>query len=380
MIYCKKCVQTDSRPGIRFDDEQICSACRAAEAREEVDWNNRFNELMGIAEEAKSIAGKGNYDCVIGVSGGKDSHFQSLYARDVLGLTPLLANSVPDNITDVGRANLENLVTQGFSVVSIRPNPITMKEMVREGFFKYGNPAKATEYTLFSSAWIVAYRFGIPLVIQGENPAHTLGIVDDMESGGDALTIFQHDTIREDIDLWDSTGVNKADLSLYRVPGMGVDFFDVVKNSIWLEHYAKEWSFNGNTAFAVANGLRGREWHSPAETGKLSAHCSIDSNLHIQNQFIKYLKFGFGFVTDEVGYAIREGLMTRDEGIDLVKRYDGRCHQSFLLRLCDYMDISYEKFWEVLDGFVNTDLFEKSSIFKRGGWKPLFTVGEDYNV
>lgn len=111
MKYCKKCLQPDTRPGILFDDEQVCFACRYEESKKNIDWVAREQELKQIAEEAKEERKKRNiaYDCVIGVSGGKDSTFQAVYAKEKLGLHPLLVNCAPDEITEVGKKNIDNL-------------------------------------------------------------------------------------------------------------------------------------------------------------------------------------------------------------------------------------------------------------------------------
>ena len=100
MKYCKKCLQPDTRPGIRFIDG-VCYACIYEENKEDVDWDERFKELQDIAEEAKRNS-KSPYNCVIGVSGGKDSTFQAVYAKEKLGLNVLLVNSEPDGITEAG--------------------------------------------------------------------------------------------------------------------------------------------------------------------------------------------------------------------------------------------------------------------------------------
>lgn len=110
MKYCKTYLQPDTRPGVVFQDDGVCPACRYAfDEFPKIDWNDRYRQLVKIASWAKKNAGDG-FDCVIGVSGGKDSSFQAYYAKEKLGLKPLLVNCAPDNISDVGRHNLENLV------------------------------------------------------------------------------------------------------------------------------------------------------------------------------------------------------------------------------------------------------------------------------
>ena len=376
MKYCRKCVQPDTRPGIIFDNEQVCSACRQAEHRKTVDWEKRELELQKIAEAAKDV--KADFDCVIGVSGGKDSHFQAFYARDKLGLRCLLANCLPENMTEVGKKNLNNLVEHGFDLVSYRPNPQVMRAVTRDAFFRYGNPVKPSEYPLYAVSWITASRFHIPLVIQGDNPAETLGIIGDTDTGGDAYGIRKHNTTSGDASQFIQDDINIKDLFFYQFPSL--DKLQGIR-SIWLSHYVKEWSFTGNTEFAISKGLSGHPEYTPSATGKLSKYCSIDADAHILNQFIKYYKFGFGFVTDEVGYDIREGRLTREEGIKLVKSYDGKLDKKYITEFCDYIGISEITFWNTLYIFVNKELFYRDpsrAIWRLGDWLPRFTVGEDY--
>jgi N-acetyl sugar amidotransferase len=179
MKYCKKCVQPNSRPGIYFDENGVCGACLYQEDVEKnIDWKIREKELKKIAEWAKKKAriNKTNYDCIIGVSGGKDSTFQALYSRDKLGLRPLLVNCEPGGMTEIGKKNIENLKNLGFDTISMRPNPRIIKKLIKKDFYEYLNPVKVTEFPLFASSYIIADQFNIPLVIQGENPALTLGV------------------------------------------------------------------------------------------------------------------------------------------------------------------------------------------------------------
>src|SRR4030042_1728340 len=174
MRYCKRCVQPDTRPGIVFDEEGVCAACIIRERP--VDWDARYEELVNIAEASKMTAKYRNcpFDCVVGVSGGKDSHVQALYAKEELGLKCLLVNCVPDGITEVGKHNIENLVCKGFDMVAIRPNPLIMRAVTKRAFFEFGNPVKPSEYPLYAVSYNVALKYDIPLIIQGENAADTL--------------------------------------------------------------------------------------------------------------------------------------------------------------------------------------------------------------
>ncbi len=377
MRYCKRCLQPDTRPGIVFDDEQICFACRYEESKKTIDWNQRHAELQAFADEAKAEAKKrGNtYDCIIGVSGGKDSTFQAVYAKERLGLNPLLINCAPDEITEIGRKNIDNLNNLGFDIISLRPNPVVAKKLARKSFFERGNLVAASEYCLWASSYIMAVKFNIPLIIQGENAALTLGAAKNQEPTGNAFSVMQLETIRgasvdSFVDL--SNNITEKDLFLYKIPTVEEMQAKGIK-AIFLQYYVPEWSQVTNADFAIARGLTGRTDDLHA-LGRYRRYTALDSDLQIPNQMIKYLKFGFGYATDEICYDIREGRFSREDGKWYVNEYDGLCGEQYIEAACKYLSITKEEFWEVVDKYVNRDLFEKVD----GKWKPKFTVGEDF--
>ncbi len=377
MRYCKRCLQPDTRPGIVFDDEQICFACRYEESKKTIDWNQRHAELQAFADEAKAEAKKrGNtYDCIIGVSGGKDSTFQAVYAKERLGLNPLLINCAPDEITEIGRKNIDNLNNLGFDIISLRPNPVVAKKLARKSFFERGNLVAASEYCLWASSYIMAVKFNIPLIIQGENAALTLGAAKNQEPTGNAFSVMQLETIRgasvdSFVDL--SNNITEKDLFLYKIPTVEEMQAKGIK-AIFLQYYVPEWSQVTNADFAIARGLTGRTDDLHA-LGRYRRYTALDSDLQIPNQMIKYLKFGFGYATDEICYDIREGRFSREDGKWYVNEYDGLCGEQYIEAACKYLSITKEEFWEVVDKYVNRDLFEKVE----GKWVPKFTVGEDF--
>ena len=144
MEFCSRCIQPNTRPGISFTDG-LCGACRNINAhQQEKDWTAIRAELDAIVDEAKATAReRGGYDAVVGVSGGKDSTFQALYAKEELGLNVLLVNCVPEGITDAGRHNIENLIQQGFDCVHLRPNPKVTYAVVKRGLLRARQPGQA---------------------------------------------------------------------------------------------------------------------------------------------------------------------------------------------------------------------------------------------
>ncbi len=367
MKYCKKCVQPDNRPGIYFNDEGICGACLYQEdVLKNINWDQREKELKEITMWAKqkSKENDSNYDCAIGISGGKDSTFQALYARDRLGLRSLLVNCEPDGITKTGMKNIENLKQLGFDVISIRSNPIVLKKLIKKDFYEYGNPVKVTEFPLFASTFIIADKFNIPLIIQGENPGLTLGVSKTgLGTGDDALNANKGDTLSTGLKRYLSDEVSEKDLFMYRYDEEAIRKKSI--RGIWLQYYTKEWSFSGNTEFSIKHGLNKRDDHNPVLTGRINPYCSVDSDMQIVNQLLKFIKFGFGFATDESCYLIREGRITREQGIKLVKEYDGKCGQKYIDEFCSYIGITKDEFWRVADSFRG-DMWEKD---KNGQWK-----------
>lgn len=350
MKICKKCIQPDTRPGIYFNDEGICGACLWEEEKKSIDWNERKKELQEIANWAKRTA-KNNYDCTLGVSGGKDSTKQALTARDRLGLRCLLVNSEPEGITEVGRHNIENLKNLGFDVITIRPNPTIMKKLIKRDFYKYLNPVKITEYSLWASTYIIADRFDIPLIIQGENPGLTLGIsLTGLGKDSDALKADETPTLasgwKEYLEVED---VREKDLFLFHYDRQRLKEKGI--RAIWLQYFLKEWSFRGNAEFSQKYGLKWREDFDPSTIGTYMPFAQMDSDLVQVNQMLKYIKFGFGQCMDHACYDLREGRITRKEAIELVRKHDGKCAEHYIMKFCDYIGISLEEFWRVVDQF-----------------------------
>ena len=351
MRYCRKCVQPDTRPGIYFNERGVCGACLYQEEVErQIDWPARERELRDISEWAKHSS-KSAYDCVIGVSGGKDSTLQSLYARDILGLHPLLVNSEPEGITEIGRHNIENLKNLGFDVIALRPNPRVMRALMKKDFYRYLNPAKVTEYSLWASAYIVAYAFRILLIIQGENPGLTLGVRTKTGTDGNALKANLQNTLEKDcLTEYSGDGVEPRDLFLFHYDRKILEEQGI--RGVWLNYYVREWSQPGNAAFSMAHGLRIKpstlDLH---DIGTYRRFSQLDGELVQVNQMLKQIKFGFGQATDHACYDIRPGHISREEGIALVKEYDGKCGERYILLFCDYIGITVDEFWRVANSF-----------------------------
>lgn len=348
MHYCKRCVMPSTRPGLSFDEEGICKACRWAERKPSIDWNARRNELQAVADWARRTS-EGAWDCVIGVSGGKDSTWQALFVRDKLGLNPLLVQYVGSDGTELGRRNMENLVTLGFSLISVQPNPDVARRLARKSFLNFGNIVKYAEYALYSAPFRAAIDYGIPLVLFGENPALEAGDRNAGEHGWDATTIRHNNTLSgQGIDIWLGDGIDERDLNLYRLP-TDEDLTAWGGKGIFMGFYLN-WSVYENGVFAIRHGMECLK-AEPHDIGNLYLHNSLDCDNSIVNSMLKHVKLGFGHATEFVSYDVRAGRMTRQEAIRVIKELDGRCHPRYVRAFCDWVGLSTAKFWDVANSY-----------------------------
>jgi len=368
---CKNCIQPDSRPGIFFDENGICGACLWNQEKKQINWSEREKELFEIAKWAREST-RSNYDCVIGVSGGKDSTKQAVTARDKLGLRCLLVNAEPEGITSLGEQNIENLKNLGFDVFSIRPNPKIMKLLISYDFFTHLNPVKATEFTLWSSTYIMAEKFDIPLIIQGENPGLTLGTrLTGVGTDSNCLNAEKLNTLSSGIEEYlNIDQISEKDLYLFHYNKKKLEEKNV--KGIWLNYYLQEWSNFESSQFSQKYGFQSRSMETdPNSIGTYvkegthpGTYFQLDTDLTQVNQLLKFIKFGFGQCMDHVCYDILEGCMNRQEAIDLVKKYDGKCSMEYISKFCKYIDISVDIFWETAEKFRGDMWVQKSD----GSW------------
>jgi len=366
-------LQPDTRPGIQFDSKGICPACNYFNLLEQVDWQARENELKKLSADLRSPDAS-EYDCIIGVSGGKDSLRQALYAKNVLGLRPLLVSLgyPPRQLTQRGVDNVSNMIEQGFDCITIYPAPETWRLLMRKAFLEFCNWCKSTEYPLFASVPRLATAYQIRLVLWGENPALQLGDLNTMgKTGWDGNSVRNMNTLKGGNPDWMlGEGISKSQILQYYYPTeKEMDRAGI--QIVYLGYFWKDWALVDNANYAIVNGLEVRKEH-PLEIGDPYGVTSLDEDWVGMNQMIKYLKFGFGRTMDYVNEEIRRGRMTRDEGIELVQLYDGTCGEAYIESFGSFIDITLDQFWETVDRSVNKELFEKNS---NGKWVRKFEIG-----
>lgn len=348
MLYCRKCVMPTTRPGLSLNADGLCNACLWSERKKSIDWNAREGELRAYAEWARSTT-QAPWDCVIGVSGGKDSTWQAMYVRDHLGLKPLLVQFAASDGTALGRRNMENLVQLGFDLITVQPNPEVACRLSRKSFLNYGNIVKYSEFALYATPFRVAIAQGVPLVFFGENPALEAGDNKSGPADWDATLIRYNNTLGgQGADIWLGDGVEPRDILPYHFP-TDDELTAWGGHGIYMGYFAN-WSGYDNGVFAIRHGLECLD-ASPYDIGNPYVHNSLDCDNAIVNSMLKQIKLGFGHATEFSCYDIRNERISRSEGIRIVQELDGRCHERFIQAFCDWVGIDLTRFWDVANSY-----------------------------
>ncbi|MDZ5471961.1 N-acetyl sugar amidotransferase [Bacillus sp. 31A1R] len=355
MKYCTKCVMPNTRPGIYFDEEGICQACRAEEQKGFTNWEERAMELKDLCEKYRN---KGNnYDCIIAVSGGKDSHFQVYIMKEVLGMNPLLV-SVEDNftMTEAGKHNIRNISERfGCDIISLKPNIKLQKKLMRKTFEKYGKPTWYIDRLIYTYPLHMSLKFNIPLVVYGENISYEYGGTQRVEtySAKDQLS----NGVAADID-WDELldeDINIKDLSLCFAPSVE-DLSSI--EPIYISYFYR-WNSYNNYLFAKKNGFKDLE-HEWKREHHVENFDQVDSYAYLVHPWMKYPKFGHASATDYSSKFIRYGLISREQGIELVKKHDDKLDSKAVEDFCNFTGYSIQEFYSIVDRFYNDDLFYKN--------------------
>jgi N-acetyl sugar amidotransferase len=376
MKYCKLCLQNNYRPNTFFSKNGICPACVYYNSIKNEDWDSRIEILKDIINKHTHVKKKKGFDCIIGVSGGKDSTRQALWVRDKLGLKPLLAclSYPPEQVSIRGTNNISNLINLGFDVVISSPAPLIWKKLMRLSFLKLCNWAKSTELALFSFVPQLAIRYNISLIFWGENPGLQLG---DLKSkskyGYDGKNLRYLNTLASGkLDWLPKKILDKNYLFPYQYPSLKEFKKNRIK-IIYLGWFWKDWSLKNNAYNSIVNGLEIRE-PKYKNYGDLYRVTSLDEDWVTINQLIKYYKYGFGRATDYINEEIRAGKISREDGIKIVEKYDGKYSNRLVQSFCNYINIEPSLFWSVVKKNLNKKLF----LIKKNKIIPKFKVGKDF--
>ncbi|WP_417040565.1 N-acetyl sugar amidotransferase [Cylindrospermopsis raciborskii] len=360
LTYCKLCVMPSTKPDLFLDDEGVCNACRSYERRREVDWDARYKELIVLLDKYCSRDGT-NWDCIVPVSGGKDSTYQVVRMLQ-LGLNPLCVTSTTCDLSPIGRRNIENLKQLGVDYIEVTPNPLVRSKLNRIGLTQVGDISWPEHVGIFTIPVRAAVQFNVPLIIWGENSQNEYGgpaaasqnnVLTRrwLEEFGGLLGMRVSDLIGQD-------GIEAKHLIHYTYPSDD-ELARVGVTGLFLGHYLP-WDGLSNGLIAIANGFT---TYSKSVEGSMVNYENLDNHQTGIHDYFKFLKFGFGRATDLACLHIRRERLTRQDGLDIVKRLDGKFPWEYLGKSLEEilrpLGMTVPEFTTVCDRFTNKKIFKR---------------------
>jgi N-acetyl sugar amidotransferase len=358
IVYCRRCLYPETKPDILFDEHGVCSACRHFEQRAAVDWEARYEELQQVLERYRDSSGS-NYDCIVPVSGGKDSTTQVLRMLE-LGMNPLCVTATTDQLSDIGRRNIETLKGHGVDFVEYTLNPVVRRRINRLALTQVGDISWPEHVAIFTIPVRIAVQFGVRLIVWGENSQN--------EYGGPAAAATDNVLTRRWLeefggllglrvaDLPGQDGIEHKHLLAYTYPS-DEDLARVGVTGIFLGYYMP-WDGYQNALFAQAHGF---ETFPHTVEGSLVDYENLDNYQTGIHDYFKFLKYGFGRATDIACNHVRRGRLTRRDALTLVRRHDGKFPNTYLgeplEKVLDAIDMTRDEFVAVCDRFTNKRLF-----------------------
>ena len=373
--YCVKCVMSNQRPRIRFDDEGVCSACRYWERKKLIDWSARADALGDLLDSHRSPSGA--YDVIVPGSGGKDSAYVAHELKTRWGMHPLTVTWAPFSYTDIGLRNLQAFIHSGFDNLLATPNGLLHRKLTLMSTALVGDPFLPFIWGQISYAFHIAKSLDIPLVFFGENgEAEYGGSVETEELSGMPVSTWSENywkgvTPTSMVDIGREIGLISDEeanaISRFYFPP------DLETASRRLEHhwygYFVEWKPQDNFYYCAENtGFRANpEGRSEATYSK---YASLDDSTDGFHYYFGLLKFGVGRATSDAAHEVREGLIDRDEAISLVRRFELEFPSRNFDFFLDYVGLNREQFDVLAGKFRAEHLWE----FERDGWALKFPI------
>ncbi len=361
--FCKKCTISNQRPRITFDENGVCSACNFnIFKRENINWDERLNELNKLCDQHRSK--DGSYDVVVPCSGGKDGSYVAHQLKNNFGMNPLCATWAPLKSSSIGRKNLRNFINSGFSHVLGTPNPEIIRKLTKYCLQEMGDPFQPFIYGQYNFPLKIALQNNIQLVFYGENG--------EVEYGGDMKNAYRPTRDLSDIDkhyfsgmpptYWLENGFKKSDIFPYLSPS----FETLSKNNVEVHFwsYYKFWDPQENFYYCVEN--TGFQPSPDRSEGTYSRYASLDDELDGFHYFLMLAKFGIGRTTSDSAHEIRDGKITREEGITLVEKYDNEYPKKYVDALLEFCNISLEELTAIIDSWRSDHIWTKN---KNSEWE-----------
>ena len=374
--YCKSCVYPSTKPNLFFNNEGICSACTSFAERKNIDWGKRESDFHQLLEKFKK---PGNYDCIIPVSGGKDSFYQTWLLKK-LGYNPLLVTATTDSLSDIGMKNIETMRLLGADHIEYTLNKKVRRRINKYQLMNIGDISWPEHVAMWTLPARVSVSMNVPLLIWGENGQN--------EYGGPASEATKRTLDSKWVeefgglngfrvkDLLQYDDVEEKDLIGYTYPS-DEDINRVGTTGLYLGYYF-QWD-GWRNAFMASN--FGFASLSNVVEGSAANYENLDNYQTGIHDYFKYLKYGFGRATDIVNNHLRRGRINRKEAIEIINEKDGEFPSSCLNRplqeILDEIDMTIEEFNETCDKFTNRSIFKvdlDGKLIKEKSGKPILKI------
>lgn len=389
VIFCKRCVISNQRPSstvefkhtatekkavIDFDEEGICSACRFAEQKDQgIDWQQKEEELKTLLARFKR--NDGGYDVIVPGSGGKDSAYTAHILKYKYGMNPLTVTWSPHLYTDIGWKNMQNWMhVGGLDNVLFTPNGKLHRLLTRLAFVNLLHPFQPFIVGQRIIGPLMAAKFNVPLVMYGENQAEYGNKVDENQKPTMDPKFFSTDdpldmrlggvTVREIIEQYDFT---LNDFTPYIAPRPEL----LAEKNIEVHYLGYYLKWDPQECYYYAAEHTGFQANPDRTEGSYSKYSSIDDKIDPFHYFTTLIKFGIGRATYDAAQEVRNGKITREEAVHLVKKYDQEFPKKYFHEFLDYISLSEKEFWDAVDKFRSPHLWLKDD---SGQWQLRHTV------
>jgi N-acetyl sugar amidotransferase len=366
-------VISNQRPRIIFDKNSVCSGCINKKKKINIDWKLREKELVELLNQHRSK--NGSYDVLVPSSGGKDSAYVAHQLKYKYNMNPLTVTWSPLKYTSLGKLNLEAKIYSGFTNLLFTPNPKMNAKLARLCLEELGDAFHVFVLGQYCFPFHMAMKFNIKLVFYGENGEVEYAGVSETEDmpykpfemlkshhfkGSDIDELIEYGI--ENKSYLNKNDFNKGDLEFYKLPDHNKLSESGIKGKHFFSYY-KNWIPQENFYYAVEN-----TGYSPAkerQEGTYSRYASLDDKMDGFHYYLRYIKFGLGRCTEDASHEIRDGHISRDEGLNLVKKYDGEFPQKYFVEFLDYLNLDKEEFYQIVDSWRPDHLWKKTN----NGWE-----------
>ncbi len=346
----------DTKPGITLDEKGWCNACRSSEMKKSVDWAGRKSELDAIVKKIKSD-NYPFYDCIVPVSGGKNSWYQTWTMAKKYNLKVLCVMLAAHLPTTEGIHNINMMVKQlNVDLITVTLKPSVYKGIRRKCFIKQGEPNWAEHCAVFSGVVNIALIYNVPLIVWGEDIAFEFGGSQTKNSKPSAIDIDKNDLIKGKTILdWLDNNIEERDVFFYKYPEHAALKQSNIK-SIYLGHFD---CWDGRKHYEFAKSMGFTERINGPLSGNYIDYDNIDEKLCEINIWLKYLKFGFWRPTDQTCYDIWNYRLNREEAVIIVNKLQDEFPKEYFKDFLRFHNLSELEFYDIVERFRNTDIWEK---------------------